>query len=273
MSVRAAIAIGAHPDDIEFRMAGTLVLLRVAGYETHYMNLASGSCGSLEMGPVATRALRRHEARNAARILGARFHPSIADDLEIAYNLPQLRRLAAVIRDVQPSIILTHSLEDYMEDHTVTARLAVTAAFARGMPNFVTCPRRPAYSDDVTVYHAMPHGLRDAMGRRVTPECLVDVATVQAKKREALLAHRSQQRWLDASQGMNSFVRTMENMDRAVAKFTRGFRVAEGWRRHNHLGFCEPGADPLATALSSKCRQNPAYRRRLDAPVKDFHQR
>ena len=43
----AAFAIAAHPDDIEFYMAGTLLLLKKAGYAIHYMTLASGSCGSI----------------------------------------------------------------------------------------------------------------------------------------------------------------------------------------------------------------------------------
>ena len=46
MPSKAAIAIGAHPDDVEFYMAGTLLLLKQAGYEIHYLNLASGNCGS-----------------------------------------------------------------------------------------------------------------------------------------------------------------------------------------------------------------------------------
>ena len=46
---RRAFAIAAHPDDIEFLMAGTLVLLRDAGYEIHYMNVANGACGSVNM--------------------------------------------------------------------------------------------------------------------------------------------------------------------------------------------------------------------------------
>src|SRR6185369_1352086 len=35
--MKSAIAIGAHPDDIEFYMAGTLVLLKRAGWEIHYL--------------------------------------------------------------------------------------------------------------------------------------------------------------------------------------------------------------------------------------------
>ena len=36
------LAIAAHPDDIEFMMAGTLLLLKQAGCETHYLNIANG---------------------------------------------------------------------------------------------------------------------------------------------------------------------------------------------------------------------------------------
>ncbi|MFM7752669.1 MAG: PIG-L deacetylase family protein, partial [Opitutaceae bacterium] len=165
MAERAAIAIAAHPDDIEFMMAGTLRLLREAGWRTHYLNLSSGSCGSLVHGPAALRRIRASEARRAAAKLGAVYHPSHVDDLEILYALPLLRRVAAVIREVKPAIVLTHSPQDYMEDHMNTSRLAVTAAFARGVPNFVTDPPVPACPGDVTVYHAMPHGLCDGLRR------------------------------------------------------------------------------------------------------------
>src|SRR6266487_5924535 len=159
MAENAAMAIGAHPDDIEFYMAGTLLLLKKAGYETHYLNVASGNCGSTEHNAAATRSVRNTEARVAAKILGAHFHGSLTDDLEIFYNLKLLRAVAAVIREVKPKIVLTHSPQDYMEDHVNTCRLAVTAAFARGMPNFQTTPARRPIENQVTIYHAMPHGL------------------------------------------------------------------------------------------------------------------
>src|SRR5438552_1425026 len=184
-SNKVAIAIAAHPDDIEFQMAGTLLLLKQAGYETHYMNVSSGNCGSLEYDSSKTKVIRAKEGRQAAKILGAEFHPSLTDDLEIFYDIKTLRRLAAVIREVKPSIVLTHSPQDYMEDHTNTCRLAVTAAFARGMPNFKTIPSRAAVAGEVTVYHAMPHGLRDGLRRRVIPGAFIDTTSVQAIKRRA----------------------------------------------------------------------------------------
>src|SRR4051812_28115333 len=150
-SSRVAMAVAAHPDDIEFYMAGTLLLLRRIGYQIHYMTLASGSCGSLQHSAAQMRAIRRKESKRAAQLLGATYHPSLVDDLEVLYELPALRRLAAVIRRVQPTILLTHSPQDYMEDHMNTSRLAVTAAFARGMPNFKTIPATKAIFTDVTV--------------------------------------------------------------------------------------------------------------------------
>ncbi|HEX5102756.1 MAG TPA: PIG-L family deacetylase, partial [Pirellulaceae bacterium] len=44
--MKSALAVAAHPDDIEFLMSGTLMLLRKAGYDIHYWNLANGCCGS-----------------------------------------------------------------------------------------------------------------------------------------------------------------------------------------------------------------------------------
>ncbi len=263
MGNRVAIAIAAHPDDIEFLMAGTLLLLRQAGFETHYLNLASGHCGSTRHDGKTTRALRAKEAHAAAGILGAQFHPSFRDDLEIFYDLNALRRLAALLREVKPGIVLTHSPQDYMEDHTNTCRLAVTAAFARGMPNFKTVPPRAAVPGDVTVYHALPHGLRDGLRRRIIPGAFVNTTPVHPTKLAALAAHQSQQDWLETSQGMNSYLRAMEAMSRAVGRMSRKFPHAEGWRRHLHLGFSAADVDPLAEALGANYLTNPAYERAL----------
>ena len=46
MSKPVAFAVAAHPDDIEFMMGGTLLLLGKAGYDLHYMNIATGSMGT-----------------------------------------------------------------------------------------------------------------------------------------------------------------------------------------------------------------------------------
>jgi LmbE family N-acetylglucosaminyl deacetylase len=244
-----ALAVFAHPDDIEFVAAGTLLLLAAAGWETHYLNVSGGDCGSMTTGPEETRRIRAAEGRAAATILGATFHEGFASDLLIFYDEWHLRRLAAIIRRIQPSIVLTHAPADYMEDHMNTSRLAVTAAFARGMPNFVTDPVEQPYGGDVTVYHALPHGLRDGLRQSVKPDLFVDVTAVQPLKREALAAHVSQKAWLDVTQGMNSYLDAGDVMSQEIGRLSGRFRFAEGWRRHSHLGFSATDADPLAAAL------------------------
>ena len=177
-------------------MAGTLCLLREAGWEIHYLNVSTGNLGSLKGSAAATARTRRREARAAARLLGAVWHAPFCNDLEIVYDTPTLRRLCATVREVAPTVILTHSPQDYMEDHVNTARLAVTAAFARGVPNYRSTPPRAPVSTDVTIYHASPHGLRDTLRRRVHPGAFVNTASVHEQKRAALACHASQRQWL-----------------------------------------------------------------------------
>jgi LmbE family N-acetylglucosaminyl deacetylase len=263
MPSKIALAIGAHPDDIEFHMAGTLLLLKAAGYKTHYFNVASGNCGSGEYNGATTRSIRNTEARAAAALLGAEYHPCITDDLEIIYSLDLLRRVATLIRQVRPKVLLTHSPQDYMEDHTNTCRLAVTAAFARNMPNFRTTPQTAAADFETTVYHCMPHGLLDPLRRRIIPGAFVNTTSIHPIKHKALAEHKSQQPWLGSSQGMSCYLLTMEDMSRQLGRMSKRFRHAEGWRRHLHLGFCGPGADPLAEALGADYLVNAAYEKGL----------
>lgn len=249
---KRAIAIAAHPDDIEFRMAGTLLLLCEAGWKIHYLNLSRGNCGSTTMGSAETARRRRTESQEAARILGAIWHPPFCRDLEIFYNLPNLRRLAAIVRTVRPSIVLTHPPVDYMEDHTETCRLVVTAAFSRGMPNFKTLPSELAYSDDVTIYHSTAHGLSDPSGHPMIPDRFVNTGNVHARKLQALAAHASQQEWLEVSQGMNSYLQAADAESRAMGQASGRFVHAEGWWRHSSTGFCHPAADPMQDALKDR---------------------
>ena len=254
----AALAIAAHPDDIEFVMAGTLLQLRAAGWEIHCCNISNGNLGSTVMTMERTAAVRRKEAQAAARLLGAKWHPPFCEDMAIFYTEDNLRRLCAVVRAVKPSVVLTHALDDYMEDHMATARLAVSAAFARGIPNYRSRPARPPALEPCTIYHAMPHGLQTPMRVPAQPECFIDTTSVHPAKREALTCHASQQEWLDRTQGMNSHVETMETFSRELGKQSRRFQHAEGWSRHLHIGFGNAEDDPICDALGGKRLKNPA---------------
>jgi LmbE family N-acetylglucosaminyl deacetylase len=259
------LAIAAHPDDIEFMMAGTLILLADEGWEVHCLNVSSGNLGSLTLPPAQTAKVRRAEAQDAARSINATWHPSICNDLQVFYDDRTLRRLTAIVRKVDPSIVLTHSPHDYMEDHMNTARLAVTATFARGVPGYRTVPPCEPVQTAVTIYHGSPHGLSDGLRRRVIPEAFVNTTTVQDRKRQALACHASQRDWLDATQGMNSYIATMDEFARRLGSMSGKFKYAEGWRRHLHYGFGDEGADPLKDVLEQRYLLNARYARVLEA--------
>jgi LmbE family N-acetylglucosaminyl deacetylase len=249
---KTAFAIAAHPDDIEFFMSGTLLLLKEAGYEIHYMNVANGCCGTTQYDAETIARIRREEGMAAAAYAGAVFHESICDDMAIFFDRPTLAKVASVMREVSPEIVLTHPPSDYMEDHMNTCRLAVTAAFARGMPNFPVEPPRSHVEGKVTVYHAQPFSHRDPLRRPVEPDMYIDVTSVIDRKVEMLARHVSQKQWLDESQGHDSYLQTLRDLDEQCGRMSGIFRYAEGWRRHLHLGFCDAHDDPLHDALRDK---------------------
>ena len=227
------------------------MLLGQAGYELHYMNLANGCCGTTEHDAETIRRMRRDEARAAATSIGAIFHESLCNDLEIFYEKSLLAQVTSVVREVSPGIVLTHAPADYMEDHMNTSRLAVSAAFCRGMPNFPVHPHRDAVDHPITVYHAQPYSHRDPLRQLVTPDFWVNVSDVVEAKVQMLACHTSQKQWLDESQGHDSYLQTLRDLDAEGGRLSGRFAYAEGWRRHLHLGFCGPDDDPLQAALGN----------------------
>ena len=249
----SVLALFAHPDDIEFRAAGTLLLLREAGWDLHYCNVASGNLGSTVMSARETSITRRREARAAAKALGAKWHPPMARDLEIFYTDRLLRPLCALIRSIEPEALLTHPPIDYMEDHMITCRLAVTAAFARGIPNYPSRPRRRSTLAPLTLYHSAPHGLCSPLREPWQPEFFVDIGSVHPEKLEALACHRSQKEWLDASQGMDSYLAAATADAEELGRRSGRCQRAEGFTRHLHLGFADAEHDPLRRDLGRFC--------------------
>jgi len=250
----SVFALAAHPDDIEFGMAGTLILLSRLGWEVHMLNVATGSCGSMDLDASQTASIRFREAQNAAVRIGATMHPPLASDLEIFYERGLLLRMASIIRSVAPDVVLLPSLEDYMEDHTNVARLGVTAVFSRGMPNFPVDPPCAPISKPITIYHAQPHGNRDAMNWPIIPELCVDIGDVIDEKAAMLAEHVSQKEFLDKTQGMGAYLETMRSFAGEVGTMSGQYEYAEGWRRHNPRGLCDEKANPLRDALGERVK-------------------
>ena len=254
---KKAIAVGCHPDDIEFMMSGTLLMLQKAGYEVHYMTVANGSLGTDKLSREQIVAKRRSECIAATKLAGMIYHESVCDDIEVFYNYDLICKVAEVIRAVDPDIVLTHGPYDYMEDHTCTGRLAVTAAFCRGMTNLRCRPDYPATLKEVAVYHSMPHSLTDPLRRPVIPELYVNISSVMKMKENMLRCHASQKEWLDVSQGNDAYIEELTFRAKYFGKMSGKFPEAEGWIRHNHLGFGAENFNPLLKDLGKNAFMTP----------------
>lgn len=256
-------AVHSHPDDIEFVMAGTLFLLAERGCEIHYMNIANGCYGTAEYSKEEITRIRREESIAAAKVLGATYHESLCDDMGVFYTEENIRKMTAVVREVAPDIMLVASPQDYMEDHMNACRVALGGAFIRGMPNYESVPPRSAIETDVTIYHAMPHGLTDGLRNPIVPDLYVDVSSVIDKKAEMLACHTSQKDWLDRSQGMGSYIETMKELNARAGALSGRFAYAEGWRRHLHFGYSRSEQTPLEEMLAEMIETGSADTRAL----------
>jgi len=248
-SSEVVLAAVAHPDDIEFMMAGTLLQFADRGASIHFWNLANGCCGTAHHTKEKIICLRGAEVVASAKLAGAVPHDPLFDDLSIFYDRESLARVSAVIREIQPTIILTQSPNDYMEDHKNVCRLITTAAFSRGMAPYMTVPSRPPYQASLALYHALPHGLKDPLGHLVEADCFVNTTALISRKRALLDCHKSQKEWLDVSQGMDAYLNEMERMSLEVGTLSHTFKHAEGWCRHNPLGFCPSNFNPMKEIL------------------------
>jgi len=106
----------------------------------------------------------RKKAREAAHMLGATFHEPIVDDLDLYYDRVAPRKVCAVIGKSGPHPARAVAARLHGRPHDRLPR-AVSAAFFRGMVNYITDPLRAPVAEEITVYHALPWGLRDPLRR------------------------------------------------------------------------------------------------------------
>ncbi|NLB96311.1 MAG: LmbE family protein [Armatimonadetes bacterium] len=253
---KIALAIAAHPDDVEFMMAGTLALLADAGYECHIFTVANGNCGTAVHSNDEIIRIRAAEGHSAASVIGATYHEGVVNDLEIFYEPETLRRVTAVIREIKPQIVLTQSPQDYMEDHQNACRLAVTACFSRGMRNWVTHPWVEPTMQDVYLYHAQPYGNMGPLREPILPSMVVDITEKIEVKEEMLRRHASQKEWLDVSQGKDAYLVSMRELCAAMGQLApRKVPYGEGFRQHLHVGLSAKDRDILSEVLGDRVQK------------------
>lgn len=132
------LAIGAHPDDVEIGVGGTLAGHAHAGDEITILTLSRGALGG-------DADNRQQESLAAAELLGARLFLKDLADTEISSGGPTVRLIEEVVREVKPTIVYTHSVHDRHQDHRAVAESTLVATREVGT---VTCYQSPSSTID-----------------------------------------------------------------------------------------------------------------------------
>ncbi len=184
----SALAIAAHPDDVEFQAGATLAKWAAAGCVVHHLILTDGSKGTWDphADTAALVATRQVEQRAAAKALGATGEVvfGTAVDGELEATLARRGEVAYWIRRLQPQIVLGHDpWRRYRlhPDHRHAGWLAVDG---------VVAARDPHFFPEHDVAHHRPTELW--LFEADEPDHVEDVTGFADAKVAALLEHRSQ---------------------------------------------------------------------------------
>ena len=182
-----ALAIAAHPDDVEFGCGGTLAKWSAAGCEIFHLICTDGSKGSWDPAEDVAQlvAMRQEEQRAAARVLGGGEVVFLGwIDGELEAGLRQRWQVAYWIRRLRPDVVLGHDpWRRYRlhPDHRNAGLLATDGIVAARDPHFFPeqeiAPHRPTA---LLLWEA------DEIDH------LEDITTTFDRKVAALLEHRSQ---------------------------------------------------------------------------------
>lgn len=232
---QVALCLMAHPDDCEFLAAGTLALLAQRGWEVHIASSTPGDGGSADKNPLDIARIRRQENTNAASIIGATYHCLELRDVHVTFDADSIRRAVNLARAIAPTLMITHSQQDYMLDHEITAQLARAASNGCIVPNCGNGPIHPEARIPY-LYYADPVGIIDHDGKTAPASAVVDITTVYDTKMQMLCAHASQRDWLLAHYGVDEYTRLLDEWSSKRGQ-TAGFSRGEGFRQHRGYGY------------------------------------
>jgi bacillithiol biosynthesis deacetylase BshB1 len=176
------LAVGAHPDDVELVMGGTVAGETARGRRVAILDLTRGECGSR-----GSPEIRIEEARAAARTLGAAHRETLELPDAGLQPVPEQRdTVLAVVRRLRPRVVLTQHWDQRHPDHAAASRIVYEACFFAGLRNYrpdlgaAWRPRKLAYAVTMTEV------------TDIRPSFVVDITPVWDTKLQAIAAYQSQ---------------------------------------------------------------------------------
>jgi LmbE family N-acetylglucosaminyl deacetylase len=158
------LAIGAHPDDIEFGCGGSLIKYARTGHNVYLLVLTTGEVGG-------SPEVRQKEQEAAARFIGAKdlFWGGF-EDTQLIDNLALILKIEGVIRKVSPDIVLLNNFNDVHQDHRAAAQAGLSAT---------------RYVKEVLFFEV-------PTTQNFEPDVFIDIGDVLEQKAELLKTHASQ---------------------------------------------------------------------------------
>jgi bacillithiol biosynthesis deacetylase BshB1 len=196
------LAIAAHRDDVEQTCGGTLLRMAARGLHTAILDLTRGEAGSR-----GTAEERGREAAEAAKLLGVGRRTALdLPDGAVENTLENRIKIARVLREVRPRVVILPYWQARHPDHAITATLGYEACFLAGLKKIETgtAPHRPFKIVYASLY------------ADVRPSFVVDITPFIEQRHAALMAYKSQ--YANQVAGGGLFVPEEEIRERTFAE-------------------------------------------------------
>jgi bacillithiol biosynthesis deacetylase BshB1 len=196
------LAIAAHRDDVEQTCGGTLLRMAARGLRTAILDLTRGEAGTR-----GTAEDRAREAAEAAKLLGVSWREALdMPDGAIENTLENRKKIARVLREVRPRVVILPYWQARHPDHAIVASLGYDACFLSGLNKIETgaAPHRPFKIVYASLY------------ADVRPSFIVDITSFIEQRHQALMAYKSQ--YANQAAGNSLFVPEGEIRDRTFAE-------------------------------------------------------
>jgi bacillithiol biosynthesis deacetylase BshB1 len=236
-----ALAVGAHPDDVELGCGGTLLKLVSLGYRVGILDMTRG-----ELGTRGTAQIRAAEAAAAALALGL----TVRDNLELPdghiWLTEEARvRMARKIRQYRPRVILTHYWEDPHPDHAHTCQIVREASHVAGLIKYDADPGQGRFRPTGVAHFMLP--------RTAVPSFVVDISEFHSQKHKVIACYRSQLHDPDSKEpetniSSEAFLRRIETRQRYYGSLI-GVEHAEAFVVREALNIDDP-VDLLSRRMS-----------------------
>lgn len=135
------LAIAAHPDDTEITCGGLLIKMAKMGRKTGVLDLTKGESGTL-----GDENMRMSEAAAATKVMGLSYREFLGlPDSGVEYNQDNKLKIAQIIRDTAPELVILPHWDQRHPDHLAASRLGYDACFLSGLKrlNLTGEPVRP----------------------------------------------------------------------------------------------------------------------------------